>query len=94
DDVAERARSLGGLSLGTLSEFLKHTRLKEKPGVNPSAQGMIQDLLTDHEATIRNLRTDLETCANEHADMGTNDFLTSLMERHEKMAWMLRAFLK
>jgi starvation-inducible DNA-binding protein len=26
--------------------------------------------------------------------MGTNDFLTGLMERHEKMAWMLRAFLE
>jgi starvation-inducible DNA-binding protein len=25
--------------------------------------------------------------------MGTNDFLTGLMEQHEKMAWMLRAFL-
>jgi starvation-inducible DNA-binding protein len=26
--------------------------------------------------------------------MGTNDFLTGLMEQHEKMAWMLRAFLE
>ena len=93
DNVAERARSLGGVSLGTLSEFLKHARLKEKPGANPSAQGMIQDLITDHEATIRNLRTDLEACASAHADMGTSDFLTGLMEQHEKMAWMLRAFL-
>jgi starvation-inducible DNA-binding protein len=25
--------------------------------------------------------------------MGTNDFLTGLMEQHEKMAWMLRAFV-
>ena len=23
----------------------------------------------------------------------TSDFLTGLMEKHEKMAWMLRAFL-
>ncbi|MBF8280034.1 MAG: DNA starvation/stationary phase protection protein, partial [candidate division NC10 bacterium] len=26
--------------------------------------------------------------------VGTNDFLTGLMERHEKMAWMLRSFLE
>jgi hypothetical protein len=26
-------------------------------------------------------------------DIGTNDFLTGLMERHEKMTWMLRTFL-
>jgi starvation-inducible DNA-binding protein len=31
DDVAERARSLGGKAIGTLVEFLKHTRLKESP---------------------------------------------------------------
>ena len=92
DDVAERARSLGGISFGTLSEFLKHTRLKEKAGHNPNAQGMIRDLLTDHEAIIRSLRIDLEACANDYGDMGTSDFLTGLMEQHEKMAWMLRAF--
>jgi DNA-binding ferritin-like protein len=26
--------------------------------------------------------------------MGTHDYLTGLMARHEKMAWMLRAFLE
>ena len=94
DDVAERARSLGSISFGTLTEFLKYTRLKEKPGQNPNAQGMIQDLLTDHEAVIRSLRVDLEACAHEYQDMGTSDFLTGLMEQHEKMSWMLRSFLE
>jgi starvation-inducible DNA-binding protein len=26
-------------------------------------------------------------------DVGTSDFITGVMEKHEKMAWMLRAFL-
>lgn len=51
-------------------------------------------LRADHEATIRQLHVDLETRADTSHDMGTNDFLTELMERHEKMAWMLRAFLE
>jgi starvation-inducible DNA-binding protein len=55
---------------------------------------MLANLLGDHEAVIRTLRRDLETAAEPHRDMGTNDFLTGLMERHEKMAWMLRAFLE
>lgn len=91
DDVAERARSLGGISFGTLNEFLKHTRLKESPGKNPNAPAMIQDLLKDHEAITQTLRSDLEACADQYADMGTSDFLTGLMEQHEKMAWMLRS---
>jgi starvation-inducible DNA-binding protein len=27
-----------------------------------------------------------------YKDVGTSDFLTGLLEKHEKMAWMLRAF--
>ena len=91
DEVAERARALGGISFGTLAEFSKHARLKESPGKNPVASAMIADLLWDHEALIQTLRSDLETCANQCGDMGTGDFLTGLMEKHEKMAWMLRA---
>jgi DNA-binding ferritin-like protein (oxidative damage protectant) len=94
DEVAERIRSLGGQSLGTLTEFLKHTRLKEQPGQYPGEREMIASLLSDHEAIIRHLRIDLEICVDKYRDIGTNDFLTGLMERHEKMAWMLRAFLE
>jgi starvation-inducible DNA-binding protein len=94
DDIAERARSLGGDAIGTLKEFLQRTRLKEHPGEYPAARQMISNLLADHEAVIRSLRIDLETCADKHHDVGTNDFLTGLMEEHEKMAWMLRAFVE
>ena len=93
DDVAERARSLDGNAIGTLAEFVEHTRLSENPGQYPPANDMLARLLADHETMIRQLRVDLETCANTYQDMGTNDFLTGLMEQHEKMAWMLRAFL-
>jgi starvation-inducible DNA-binding protein len=94
DEVAERGRSLDGWAFGTMNEFSQHTRLKEHPGQYPKARDMIANLLSDHEAVIRQLRKDLETCADKYHDMGTNDFLTGLMEQHEKMAWMLRAFLQ
>jgi len=94
DEVAERARTLGGKALGTLAEFQEKTRLKEHPGQYPGARQMLAGLLADHEAIIRNLRVDLETAGETHHDAGTNDFLTGLMEKHEKMAWMLRAFLE
>jgi starvation-inducible DNA-binding protein len=93
DDVAERARALGGWAFGTLQEFVQHARLKEVPGQYPNARDMIANLLADHETLVRQLRADLET-AEKHHDMGTNDFLTGLMEKHEKMAWMLRSFLQ
>jgi len=94
DDVAERARALGGDALGTLAEFKQRTRLTEQPGRHPKAPEMIAELLRDHETVIRQLRLDLVTCAEKHGDAGTSDFLTGLMEQHEKMAWMLRVQLE
>jgi starvation-inducible DNA-binding protein len=94
DEVAERARSLGANAIGTMTEFLQMARLKEQPKHYPAARQMISDLLQDHEAVIRTVRVDLETTANTYHDAGTSDFLTGLMERHEKMAWMLRMFLE
>jgi starvation-inducible DNA-binding protein len=94
DEVAERVRALGGTALGTLTEFLKHTRQKEYPGQSASALEMVKNLLMGHEAIVQSLRVDLESCADKFHDIGTNDFLTGLMERHEKMAWMLRAMLE
>ncbi|MCV0392741.1 MAG: DNA starvation/stationary phase protection protein [Nitrosopumilus sp.] len=93
DEVAERSRSLGGKSMATLEEFLKNTRLKEQTDTYPEAKTMLRNLLDDHESVIQSLRKDLETCT-QLGDAGTSDFLTGLMEQHEKMAWMLRAFLE
>jgi len=92
DEVAERARSLGGKAYGTLAEFSQHARLQEHPGQQPAAITMVANLQADHEAMVRTLRADLETALEKHNDAGTNDFLTGLMEKHEKMAWMLRSF--
>jgi len=94
DDVAERTRALGELTLGTLAAFVQHSRLKEHPGFYPEAHDTLANLLAEHEAVLRFLPVDLETCADAYHDIGTNDFLTGLTERHEQMAWMLRAFLE
>ena len=93
DEVAERARSLGGRALGTLAEFTERTRLKEEPKKTPEAKQMLANLLADHETLVRELRADLQTAMDKFGDAGTSDFLTGLMEKHEKTAWMLRSFL-
>jgi starvation-inducible DNA-binding protein len=92
DEVAERARQLGGRAFGTLAEFAKAARLTEQPGGAPAARDMLASLLADHETVIRGLRGDIGPVADRYKDVGTSDFLTGLLEKHEKMAWMLRAF--
>ncbi|MEM3089841.1 MAG: DNA starvation/stationary phase protection protein [Candidatus Nitrosotenuis sp.] len=93
DEIAERIRSLGAMTPATLAEFAKTSRLEEHPGVYPDASTMIANLLADHEAVIRTLRADVDSCVK-HNDAGTADFLTGLLEKHEKTAWMLRSMLE
>jgi len=92
DEVAERTRALGHYAVGSLKDFLFLTRLLETKDDDGEAPKMVQHLLHDHETLIRTLRRDVTLTAG-YGDAGTSDFLTGLLERHEKMAWMLRAFL-
>ncbi len=93
DEIAERARQLGGKSLGTLDEFARNSSINEEPGQNPDAQTMISNLLNDHETVIKTLRKNADE-AEELEDMVTNDFFIEAAQKHEKMAWMLRAHLE
>ena len=93
DMVAERVRALGGKALGTMQEFLDNARIREFSGNAPEAKEMLKNLLNDHESIIRSLRVDIDATSDEFEDMGTNNLLSDLITKHEKMAWMLRAYL-
>jgi len=92
DSVAERVRMLGHYALGTVNQFAKATHLTEGQDADNDKK-MIQALLDDHETIIREVRKDIDALNDKYKDAGTADFLTGIMESHEKMAWMLRAYL-
>jgi starvation-inducible DNA-binding protein len=94
DDIAERIRSISHYAPATLKNFLQITRLTENSRAANSGDGFIKELLADHESIIVHLRENINRFANEYHDLGTSDFITGLMEVHEKMAWMLRSHLK
>ena len=93
DDVAERIRSLGHYSLGSLKDFLKVTNLIEEKDNFSNSKQMIETLVNDHETIVRTIRNNITHIADRYKDLGTADFVTGIMEQHEKMAWMLRSFL-
>ena len=93
DEVAERARALGGKASGSMNEFLAQARLEEAPGGQRPQREMLADLLAGHQLLARNVRSDIGVADERHGDAGTADFLTGVMKQHEKMAWMLRAYL-
>lgn len=93
DDVAERIRQIGHFAPATLKDYLELTSLTEERVDKNDSISFIKDLLSDHEAIIIFLRENIDKIEEDY-DFGTSDFLTSLMEKHEKTAWMLRSHLK
>ena len=54
---------------------------------------MLKELLSNHEAVIVQLRSNIDDCTDKYSDAGTADFLTGLMQEHETIAWTLRRYL-
>ena len=70
------------------------THLTEESREKNDSTGYIKELLLDHESILIHLRENINNFATELRDAGTSDYITGLLENHEKMAWMLRAHLK
>lgn len=94
DSVAERIRSIGHYAPASFKDFLGLTHLTEESREKNDSNGFIKELLLDHESIIINLRGNVETFSLENNDFGTIDFITGIMETHEKLAWFLRSHLK
>ncbi len=93
DQIAERIRTLGFYAEGRLKELLKVAELQE-PEIPSEPGDQIANLLMDHETIIRNLRKQIKEFTDEFEDDGSADFITGLLQDHEKTAWMLRSYLK
>ena len=93
DEIAERIRAVGQYSEGRLKDFLKITNLEEQ-AYTADQKVQIQNLLNDHETIVRRLLGEVDKFTDEYKDPGSADFITGIIEMHEKMAWMLRSYLK
>ncbi|MEN2435133.1 DNA starvation/stationary phase protection protein [Weeksellaceae bacterium A-14] len=95
DEVAERLRKIGHYAPATMKDYLDLTHLTEERGDKNDSLSYMKDLLSDHEEIIMYLRESIDKIDSEvEAAYGTSDYLTTLMEQHEKTAWMLRSHLK
>lgn len=81
DNVAERIRSLGDVA-DVSGNYIATT--------NKLSKDILPELLESHEILITELREYIKE-TNQTEDFGTANFLTGIMEQHEKIAWMLRA---
>lgn len=93
DTVAEKIRALGHYVPGQLDKYLKLTHLSENALEKNDSQTFYAELLMDHESIIVFLRENIKPFADKLKAEGMSDYITGLMEYHEKTAWMLRSHL-
>jgi len=94
DDIAERIRTIGHFAPASLKSFLDLTQLTEMTRERNDWQGFIKELLSDHESIIIKIRENIRHFDIDCKDTGSSDFITGLMQGHEKMAWFLRAHVQ
>ena len=92
DVIAEHIRALDVMAPMNLTSLISNASFSENTTALNSA-GMVAALESDNTKLLANLLAcaKLAEAAN---DIGLNDYLTQLYDKHKKLAWMLSSTLK
>ncbi len=88
DDIAERARKIGGTTLHSIGDVARHQRLKDnnEEGVPPT--DMLSELCADNQHLTRSLRSAHEIC-EKHDDVATASLIENWLDETERRTWFL-----
>jgi starvation-inducible DNA-binding protein len=93
DDIAERARKIGGTTLHSISDITKHQRLKDNNKESLSALDMLTDLHTDNRELTRFLRMAHEVC-EKHNDVATASLIEAWIDESERRTWFVNQIVR
>src|SRR5918995_7512723 len=88
DDIAERARKIGGSTIRSISDIARNQRLKDNNKEAVTPQEMIGELCEDNQHLIRALRDTHEVC-DRHNDVATASLIEVWIDESEKRTWFL-----
>jgi starvation-inducible DNA-binding protein len=88
DDIAERARKIGGITLHSISDVTRHQRLKDNNDEFVEPLEMLNELRADNLELTRNLRSTHELCER-HADVATASLIENWIDQSERRTWFL-----
>jgi starvation-inducible DNA-binding protein len=93
DDVAERARKLGGTTLRSIGDIARHQRLKDSNVEGLSPADMLGELLADNKQLTVSMRETHEVC-DKHNDVATASLIENWIDETERRAWFLSEICK
>jgi starvation-inducible DNA-binding protein len=88
DDIAERARKIGGTTLHSIGEVSKQQRLKDNDEETVGAAAMLRELHADNRQLTAYLRAAHEIC-DKHNDVATASLIENWIDETERRAWFL-----
>jgi starvation-inducible DNA-binding protein len=88
DDIAERARKIGGTTLRSIGDIARHQRLKDNDNERLSPTEMLGDLLSDNRQLAAAMR-DLHELCDGHGDVATTTLIENCIDQTERRAWFL-----
>jgi len=88
DDIAERARKIGGTTLHSINEISRYQRLKDNDEESMSPEDMLAELRTDNRELTRFMRTTHEVC-EKHNDVATASLIENWIDETERRTWFL-----
>ena len=88
DDIAERARKIGGTTIRSISDISKHQRLKDNNDERVAPEDMLAELRADNLELTRNLRSAHELC-EKHNDVATASLIEVWIDETERRTWFL-----
>ncbi|HMB94900.1 MAG TPA: DNA starvation/stationary phase protection protein [Tepidisphaeraceae bacterium] len=88
DDIAERARKIGGTSLHSISDVTRHQRLKDNNKDSVTPGDMLAELRSDNQKLTQFLRATHAVC-DEHNDVATASLIENWIDESERRVWFL-----
>ena len=88
DDIAERARKLGGRTPGPISDISSNCCLKDNNEDVVTPKEMLTELCTDNRHLTRYLRATHQVC-DRHNDVATASLIENWIDETERRAWFL-----
>ncbi|MGC4051405.1 MAG: DNA starvation/stationary phase protection protein [Paludibaculum sp.] len=93
DDIAERARKLGGTSLRSIGDIGRHQRLHDNDRGDLTAREMLSELRDDN-TLLANLLRDAHAVCEKHNDVATTSLIEVWIDEAERRAWFLREIVE
>jgi len=88
DEVAERARKIGGTTIHSIRDIAEHQRLKDNNSEFVPPHDMLSELRDDNQMLTRELRSTHELC-DHHNDVATASLIENWIDETERRTWFL-----